>query len=124
MIWDCIERQKFILQSDNEPAIKELQRSIKRNRVEDTILQNAPRYDPKSNGLSENAVQLVKQLANSNRSALEARMGKPLPRGSHATAWLIEHGPNMYSMYKVGDDGKTSYKRVTGRNWTQETIEF
>ena len=121
---DMIGRTKVVMRTDGEPAITDLVAAVKRNRQHETIPEKAPKGDPRANGQAENGVRLVKERFRVVKAALRKRLGGDIPKDSHAMAWLIEHGATTYSLYKIGQDGKTPYERVTGRKWKQEAFEF
>ena len=53
--------QKVVIRADGESAVQDLARQVKRNRVEDTIIEKTPKADPRANGAAENAVRQVKE---------------------------------------------------------------
>ena len=116
--------QKVVIRADGESAVQDLARQVKRNRVEDTIIEKTPKADPRANGAAENAVRQVKERARVTLAALKERLGKEVPSDAHVLPWLIEHGATTYCLYKVGEDGKTPYQRSTARAWRQEAYEF
>ena len=53
--------KEIILKSDGEPAIKSVQEEVKRRRGDNTILENSPPGDSRSNGAAERAVKAVSE---------------------------------------------------------------
>ena len=54
---DSLGYGKIILRGDGEPALIQLMNAIKKARSHETIIQNSPAYDPRSNRVVEKAVQ-------------------------------------------------------------------
>ena len=78
---------EMILKCDGEPALKSVQEEVKRRRSEQTILENSPVGDSRSNGVAERAVQAIGEHVRVLRRGLEQRLGVKLMqlRGGHST---------------------------------------
>jgi hypothetical protein len=118
---------RCVLQADGEPA----QRTFIREVVEETVnltnigvatAHSAP-YDHQSNGDVECAIRELKAQVRVMKLALEARVGS-IALKSKAIDWLVSHAGELLSGASVGRDGFTAVRRVRGKNWTPELIEF
>jgi hypothetical protein len=115
----------IILKCDGEPALKTIQEAVRvRRSGGNTILENSPVGDSRSNGAAERAVQSISEQVRVVRRGLEQRLGLRLSAKHPVTAWLVEHCADLISKYQVGDDGKTAYERWKGNYFTLEEIEF
>ena len=80
-------------------------------RIANTIVEHPPAYDPQSNGVAEKAVQETMEQLRAVNIALEQRLGVTLDTKSKLFDWALEHASLLISRYKVGQDGKTAYRR-------------
>ena len=67
-------RNRIVITSDEEPAIVGLKRAVKERRIEETVLEEAPRGDHQANGDAEPAVKAVAGKFRTCKAALEARI--------------------------------------------------
>ena len=115
---------EMILKCDGEPALKSVQEEVKRRRSEQTILENSPVGDSRSNGVAERAVQAIGEHVRVLRRGLEQRLGVKLSSKHPVTAWLVEHAADLLSRFHIGDDGRTGYERLKGKRCKEEMAEF
>ena len=78
----------MILESDQEPAIKELKARVKMERGEDIIMEESPAYEHRSNGEVERAIQIVQGQVRTLKSAVESRYKVKLESESNLLPWL------------------------------------
>jgi len=116
--------KRVILKCDGEPARKHIQEEVHRRRSEETILENSPVGDSRSNGKAERAVQSIVGLVRTLKNALENRTGLKFTCDHSVIPWLVEHASDIYNKFHVGGDGKTSYERWKGKPWCKDTLEF
>ena len=116
--------QRLVLKSDNENSIKALKEKVKAEvQGIEVILNDGPTGDKQANGLAEVAVRETKRQSRALFSELEERLGKIEP--SHPLLlWLSRHATFCLSRFKIGDDGKTPYTRLTGRKWKRPMVQF
>ena len=67
---------KYMLKSDQEPAVVELKGLPKRSRDDEIIMEESPADDSRSNGYVERAAQAVQDQIRTMKSALEGRLGR------------------------------------------------
>ena len=116
--------KELILKSDGEHSILALKEAIRAERGERIMMEKSPVVESKSNGVAENAVQQVQGQVRTIKHALEARIQAKLPEGSCIIPWLVMHAGRCISRYRVGKDGKTAYRRIKGKEFTQPIAEF
>ena len=80
--------------------------------------------ESQSNGRSERGVQLVEDLIRTLKSAFEARLNLRLGSTHPAMKWLVEYASVLLSKYAVGEDGRTAYQRLHGRQAQERLVEF
>ena len=116
--------KKLCLKSDGEPARVAIQEEVRRQRIDETLLDNSLVGDRRPNGISERAVQSVAEQIRVLRAALEATLKAKVPGNHPVTCWLIEHSANVVNKYQKGDDGRTAYHRLRGKSWNHDMVEF
>jgi hypothetical protein len=116
--------KKMILKSDGEAALKHIQEEVRRRREEETILENSPVGDSRSNGHAERAVQSIVGLVRTMKNALENRTNLKLDCNHAVIPWIIEHASDTYNKFHVCADGKTPYEKWKGKSWDKETLEL
>jgi len=114
----------IVLKCDQEPALMDLCKSVKKRRTEATHLETARTHDSQSNGRAERAVQSVEGMTRTLKIALEARIGKEIPCEHPVMTWIVEHAAETINRYNVGPDGKTPYERMKGKKYRGEVTEF
>ena len=55
---------------------------------------------------------------------IESKMGEEIQSDWVIMLWFVRWGAMLYSRFKLGQDGKTSYERQKGRKCKQEVIPF
>ena len=116
---------EITLKTDQEPAIRDLQRAVKEKRAPyKTTLENSPVESSGSNGLAEKAAQELEGQVRTMRSALAARIGEMPAEASVIMAWMTEAAAQLINRHQVGKDGRTPYERVHGRRGAALVAEF
>ena len=115
---DFLGYDKVILKSDQEYALGKVLRSAKIHRGEgtQTMLENSPVGDSRSNGFIECAVERVEGQVRTMKLALEERIGIKIPADSCVLPWLVEHAGNLLTMFEVSDDGKNHIRGSEARS--------
>ena len=75
--------------------------------------------DSRSNGFSERAIQAVQGQIRTLKSALESRLGKPVPQDHPALPWLVSHAASLLNRYQRDANGRTPYRKLKGRDYDQ-----
>ena len=97
---------------------------MRKQRIDETLLENSLVGDSRSNGIAERAVQSVAEQIRVLRTALEAKLKAKVPGNHPVICWLIEHSADLLNKYQKGDDGRTAYHRLRGKSWNHEMVEF
>ena len=121
---DLLGYNKLVLKSDQEPAIIALKAAVKRENINNIILEESPVADSQGNGMVERAVQEVQGQVRTLKDALETRYGIKVLGGHTCLPWLVSHAGNLISRYKKMEDGRAAYERVKGRAFTRSIAEF
>ena len=114
----------IIIKTDGEPALMQVAKEIKARRRHPTIPNEPPAYDPQSNGAIEKAVGEVTGQVRALKIALESRIKEKVTVDMRIFNWIVEHACLIINRYQVGKDGKTPYRRITGKQCNQQIIEF
>ena len=118
------------VQSDQEPAIVEIQREIAevqreiagtRRRVGTggTALENSS-----SNGRFERAIGELGGRVRTIKAGLESRIGTKVKLTHPSVPWIAKHAASVINRFFVLDCGKTSYERIKGRRCIEPIAEF
>ena len=82
--------------------------------------KESPVGDSQSNGLAEEAVQVVKGLARTNIAHAEELHGVTIDPTEDAQAWAVEYSAQMYNRNQRGPDGHTPYYRRRKREYKRQ----
>lgn len=121
---DSMGHTRVVVKGDNEPAMHALLARAREARTHPTIVEEAPEYEPQSNGRAERCVHMSKGLYITMRSALEHRIGRALPDEHPAHTWMIRHAACLHNRYDIGVDGRTPWERVAGKRNGAAVAEF
>ena len=129
---ECLKFLEFlgytnvVLKSDQEKALSALMRKIRTHRSDQTqtMQENSPVGDSKSNGFVERTIQTVQGQIRTLRSALEARIGTKIKPTSPVFAWMVIHASTIITLCEVSKDGRVPYQRLRGRRMQPELVEF
>ena len=119
----------LVVKSDQEPAIKELQEEIARQRRVDgavgTVIENSKVGDSSSNGRTERAIQEVGGMIRTLKFALEDRTGGgKIPLSHPVIPWIAKHAAAQITRYQIRASGKTSYNSIKGYDCRDPMAEF
>eukprot|EP00973_Karenia_brevis_P090589 12403341-Karenia_brevis.AAC.1 len=115
---------RVAIRCDNEPAVKKLQQIIIESREQNTIPQNSPKYSSQSNGAVERAIQSVTGHIRVTKFALEQRIKTKIPADWPVLQWIVVFVGMMLTCHEVGQDGRTAYYRLHGRQASIAVAEF
>ena len=63
-------------------------------------------------------------MARRHLLGLEARHRCKIPLQSNIVSWMIRHAAFVLTRYRIGHDGHTAYRRLTGRDWMGPVAEI
>ena len=128
---DSLGYGRIVVKSDQEPAIKDLQKEVRQKRWEElqmlmktikdrrgvgtevdlcsggTVLENSPAGVSKSNGFIERSIQELEGQIRTVRAATEKLINMEIPRGHCLLAWMIEWCCTVINRCSKGEDGRT-----------------
>ena len=82
-------RTKVILKTDQEPAIRDVQRAVRDRRKHEAILENSPVGESQSNGIVERCIQTVVAQVRTMKDALEKRCKQEVDSRNPIQHWLV-----------------------------------
>ena len=114
---------KVILKSDQENAILDVLNDVcKQRRKENdsavTIVESSPKGESQSNGIAERAAQDLEGVRTHNLD-LEAKLKTTLRIGR-----MVENVADIINKFKIGQDGRTAFERLTGMTYKGVIHEF
>ena len=121
---ETLGRQRLVLKSDQEPSIKALLQSVKREKHQDISFERSPVAEHQSNGVAERAVKTVQGQVRTMKMALEARISEKVVETSDLIPWMVRHAAMLVNIGQRGDDGRTAWERVKGRRFNRDVPEF
>ena len=117
-------RQKILLKVDNERALKSLREAATTQLAGGGIPIEPLPGESASNGGVENGVKLFKGFLRVHLLALERKIAGHIPTSHPIMAWLVEFVADTLTKYLQGNDGRTGYQRLFGKQVHEEALEF
>ncbi len=121
---DWLGHKRVTIRSDQENSIEDLIQEVKKRTSVEITQKESPVGESQSNGFIERAIQEVQKQTRIIKSAFESKLGVKLRRDHPISAWLVIHAANVINRFRVGNDGRTAYQRVTGKKFEKEVVEF
>ena len=139
---------RMILKSDQEPAIKDLQKAVQQRRWDElkgiaaavkgkwggettldlgnggTVLENSTAGDSRANGFIERSIQEIEGQIRTIKAYVDHTIGKEIPRGHDLLPWLVSHCADSINRYSKGPDGRTAYHRIKGQESSKKVCRF
>ena len=115
---------EVIIKSDGEPALVQVMEKLKERRSHPTIVQHPPAYDPQAHGAAEQTVQDFMGQVRAMKIALEARLQSKVESDWAVMQWMVEWAPELINRCRIGQDGRTSYFRLYGKDSRKAILEF
>ncbi len=125
---------KLLIKSDNEPALLKLAEAalVKircqvqkgESSVKNVSSEQAAEHESASNGGTECGIRSVRGLFRTIKLCTQRRIGQEIPPTHPLSTWLLEHVCLLLNALHVGEDGKTAWKRLRGRDFGQRLIGF
>ena len=123
-IKDFGHRGPILVKVDNEPATISLREALMERLPEGAAPVKTPARESESNGGVENGVKLYKGLLRVHLAAVERKVEGYLPSAHPVMAWLVEFVADILTKYLQGNDGRTGYERLFGKDIREEGLEF
>ena len=120
-----VAEEKVIVKSDQESSIVDLAKEIARSRPGvSTALETSKVGDSNSNGKVERAIQDLKGLIRTLRSALEEKIQQKIKLDNPVVPWLVRHAGHLITKCRVRENGRTSYQMMKGRRSNAKLVPF
>ena len=117
--------QRIAMKNDQEPSLVDLVKEIARVRGgAGTALDESRVGDSNSNARVEVAVQEIKGMVRTLRSALEYNVSSKIPIDHPVIPWLVRHAGLNISRFQIRDDGFTAMHKMKGYNGVMPICEF
>ena len=117
--------ERIAIKNDQEPALVDLMKEVARVRGgAGTALDESRVGDSNSNARAEVAVQEIKGMVRTLRSALEQRVGTKISIEHPIIPWLVRHAGLNITRFQIRDDGMTSFHKLKGYKGIMPICEF
>ena len=151
-IINSVGSPKIIIKSDQEPAIVDLQKEIRKELWDEiieiakqtkgvkegtskddfikqaggeVILENRPVGEPQSNGFVENAIREVQNQVRKLKNQLELNSASEISSKSPIVPWLVRYAAQTIHSFKIHRvDGRTSRQRIRSDPTIPEIPKF
>ena len=145
---DALGYGRIVIKSDQEPAMKDLTEEVRERRWADmhglmaavkvmrgaettvdltngeTVVEHSPVASSQSNGFIERAIQDLQGQIRTVKAATERMIGEKIPKGHCLIWWLVEWCCTVLNRCSKGEDGRTPYQRVKGRQSHRHVCKF
>ena len=105
------ENNELILKSDGEPAIVAVRERLSRYHGGKITPEQPTKGESSSNGKVEEAGKTTRSLVKVFKDMIEDKTGQEIESDCVVMLWLVRWAAMLYSRFKIGTDGKTSYER-------------
>ena len=110
-----LANERIIVKNDQESNIVALQHETKKRRaIHGTALDEGRVGDSNSNARAEVAVQEIKGMIRTSRSALEGNIGAHTNLDHPTVPWMVRFAGTNITIFQVRADGKTSFEKMKG----------
>ena len=113
---------RFILRSDNEPALLLLVwdalKGLRVQQLDSAAAEGSVLHDPQTAGAAEVSVRKLKCQVRAMHLTLDGLLGKHVPVTHLLNACLVEHAAFVRLTGVVGRDGRTAYNNIRGSDHT------
>ncbi len=115
---------KVGIKTDQENAIKDLQKGIGEARTAETVPIHSVTGDSKSNGAVENAAKRLAGQVRTMKDSIEAKLGVRIDAYHTLFPWLVEWAAQAINRYSVNKAGRTPHEEAKGRKSHAPIVEF
>ncbi len=116
--------KRVAMKSDQETAMRALQQRVQKSVNCEMVLSNSKRYDSKSNGKIEKAIQEVEGHVRTLKLHTENRIGQTIPPGHPVVHWMIEYAAELINMFKIIHKRTTPREALRGKHTLRRLAEF
>ena len=118
---------KMNIKSDQEPALVDLIRAVKRERGESIEVmkpEHSPVGESQSNGRVERTIRTVQAQVRTLKLMVESKYKTVVDQESAILPWLVKYAATLINIASVGKDGRTPFERRSGRKWKKALPTF
>ena len=91
---------------------------------EQCSIEDTPVGESQSNGAVESQVKEIRGMYKTMRSDMESNYGKVIPGNHPIQPWTVRHASTTRFRESIGQDGRTAYSRVKGREFKKEIVKI
>ena len=116
---ELLGHRKYHLHGDNEPAMLDLIRAVKKNTAADTVPRTGVPYSSQSQAQGEEVHQEIAGQFRAMKAWLEKKLGCVLTPGMAIVEWMIRHAAWTRTRFGgKGSDGAIPFFRLNGCHYT------
>ena len=128
-LWKMSAHGKVILKSDQENAILDVLNGVCKQRVKEndsagTLVESSPKGETQSNVIADRAVQDLDDGVRTHKLDLEAKLQTTVRIGHPCIVWMVENVADIINKFKIGQDGRTTHERLSGKTYKGVIHEF
>ena len=112
------------MKADGERSLKALRDSVARYHGGIIVLEVSARGESQSNGIAEQAAQVVAEFVRVLKEQIEVKTKMKLSPEDTISLWMVRWASILCSKYMVGADGRTPYERRRGRRCRMPVVRF
>ena len=116
--------EKITFKTDQEPSLIALKAAISASRMGETVPIESPVRASKSNGRMENSVKIWQGQIRTIKHFVESKIGGRIEPGGALFSWLIPFCADIVNKFRVGNDGRTAYERITAHKCKVAQVGF
>ena len=110
--------------NDGAPSTQELQKATERKREHPTMPRNAPKEGKQSLGLGKGAHAPFQGQVRTLMASLKQHYGFRAAPSEKLVPWLVRHVGWQLTRCRVQGDGRTAWRKMTGKDYDHEAREF
>ena len=120
-----LSNERIILKADQETSMTDIQQAVaKLRKGHGSAIEQSRVGDSNSNGRIERAIQDLKGLIRTLRSALEAKIGSKIQLSDPIVPFMVRHAAHIINVSRVREDGRTAWQNMKGRRSNTKILPF
>ena len=116
--------KRVAMKSDQEKSMSALQQRVQKGVNCEMVLTNSKKYDSKSNGKIEKAVQDVEGQVRTLKLHLENRIGEKIPPKHPMIHWMVEYAAETINRFRIVKRKATPREMLRGKHELRKVAEF
>ena len=110
--------------SNQKQAMRALQQRVQKAENIEMVLTNSKRYNSKSNGNMEKAIQEVEGQIRPLKLHTEEHIGKTIPPDQPIIHWMVEYAAETINRFRIFNKKSTPREAISGRHTFGRMAEF